>query len=105
MSSETKNYTYDNSGRLIKEYITLKYSDGETITRSIVYLYDESDVVGMAYTNNGSTEVYYFNKNTFGDVIEILDISGNIVVRNICLLFFKAQGRLLSALILFKYFF
>ena len=35
----------------------------------------------MLYTNGGTTGTYYFHKNPSGDVTEILDNSGNIVVK------------------------
>lgn len=70
-------YNYDNSGRLLREYCTEKYISGTTTTREFVYLYDESSMVGVLYSYNGSTPVpYYYHKNLQGDVIAIYDASG-----------------------------
>ncbi len=81
MTSRTSDYTYDTHGRLIEETKTLKFNNGENIVRNMVYLYDESDVVGMIYTVDGVSNTYYFRKNPRGDVTEILDNSGATVVR------------------------
>lgn len=70
-------YNYDNSGRLLREYCTEKYISGTTTAREFVYLYDESSMVGVLYSYNGSTPVpYYYHRNLQGDVIAIYDASG-----------------------------
>ena len=70
-------YNYDNSGRLLREYCTEKYISGTTTTREFTYLYDESSIVGVLYSYNGSTPVpYYYHRNLQGDVIAIYDASG-----------------------------
>ena len=52
-----------------------------TITRTISYLYEGSEIVGLIY-NNGSTAVpYYYDKNPSGDVVAILDSTGTAVVK------------------------
>lgn len=72
-------YNYDNSGRLLREYCTEKYISGTTTTREFTYLYDESSIVGVLYSYNGSTPTpYYYHRNLQGDVIAIYDASGNV---------------------------
>ena len=82
MSSCTTDYEYDLHGRLLAETRTLVYHGGTTITKKFVFLYEESEKVGIIYTNSGGTEAYYYyDKNPRGDVIGILDNSGNTVVK------------------------
>ena len=82
MSSCTTDYEYDLHGRLLAETRTLVYHGGTTITKKFVFLYEESEKVGIIYTNSGGTKAYYYyDKNPRGDVIGILDNSGNIVVK------------------------
>lgn len=70
-------YNYDNSGRLLREYCTEKYISGTTNKREFIYLYDESGIIGVLYSYNGSTPVpYYYHRNLQGDVIAIYDASG-----------------------------
>ena len=74
----TKDYTYDHSGRLICEDISKTlYLEG-TESSKIVYLYDESGIVGMQYSNDttATTNTYYFLRNLQGDVIAIYDTNG-----------------------------
>ena len=75
-SRVTTNYTYDLGGRLIKESATEVYSDLSNSTRESVYLYDENSIVGVDFTQNGSTSTYYFDRNIKGDVIGIYNASG-----------------------------
>ena len=76
-----KQYFYDHSGRLMAEKTAkTHYNAGET-TESIVFLYDESGMVGMEYTAGGTTKLYYFQRNLQGDVTAIYDTSGNMVAR------------------------
>ena len=75
-------YTYDNSGRLLREYCTGAYTftGGFSYTREFIYLYDESGIVGVLYSYNGAArKSYFFHKNLQGDVIAICDESGNVV--------------------------
>ena len=78
VTAYTKDYTYDHSGRLICEtiYKTL-YGIGNESSK-IVYLYDESGIVGMQYSNDttATTNTYYFLRNLQGDVIAIYDTNG-----------------------------
>ena len=53
-------YNYDNSGRLLREYCTEKYISGTTNKREFIYLYDESGMIGVLYSYNGSTPVPYY---------------------------------------------
>ena len=70
-------YNYDNSGRLLREYCTEKYISGTTNKREFIYLYDESSIVGVLYSYNGSSPTpYYYHRNLQGDVIAIYDASG-----------------------------
>ena len=76
-------YTYDSSGRLVRETLTeTKTSDGgSSITREFVYLYDESGVIGFMFGSSLSNlNPYYFQKNIFGDVIAIYSQTGNKLV-------------------------
>ena len=57
-------YTYASDGRLIKESTGLEY------------LYDESGIAGVIH--NGTT--YLYRKNGQGDIIGLIDNTGNVVV-------------------------
>ena len=78
-SSVTNNYTYDNNGRLIRELRTEQSSSGTVHTmQEFVYMYDESGIIGVMYSINGSTlQPYYYHRNLQGDVIAIYDANGN----------------------------
>ncbi len=60
---------------------TMKFNDGLTIIKKFVFLYEESEIVGVIFTNSSGTGTYYYDKNPRGDVIGILDNSGNTVVK------------------------
>ena len=76
----TKAYSYDHSGRLISESITEeRYGEG-SVYSNIVFLYDESSMVGFEYTTAAGTNIYYYLRNLQGDVIGIYDSYGNKVV-------------------------
>ena len=81
--TETRDYTYDNSGRLIREYYTNQFTysgAGAPTTKEFIFLYDESGIVGVRYINNGaSTTDYYYVKNQQGDVTAIVDTNGNLI--------------------------
>ena len=70
------NYTYDTSGRLIRENLTETYNDFTSVTRDILYLYDESGIVGAVQTYNTTIETFYFDRNIKGNVIGIYNASG-----------------------------
>ena len=63
--STTNNFTYDMSGNLIKE------------SRGVEYYYDAEGVCGMKYDE----EMYFYRKDVFGNITEILDSDGAVVVR------------------------
>ena len=72
----TKQYRYDQSGRLITELINeTRYGEGE-VSKSLKYLYDESGMIGVQYTNGANTNTYYYLRNLQGDVIGIYNTSG-----------------------------
>ena len=73
----TSEYTYDHSGRLIREFTTDYFTESASETRELVFLYDESSMVGFTYSKNGATATsYYYQRNLFGDVVAIYNTSG-----------------------------
>ena len=73
-------YDYDNSGRLVREYCTEKYISGTTTKRELIYLYDESGIIGVMYSLNGATATpYFYRRNLQGDVTAIYNSSGTKV--------------------------
>ena len=77
----TKTYDYDHNGRLVREKIVQKHILEVTSTREIIYLYDESGMIGFTYSLNGATpQIYYYRRNLLGDVIGIYNTSGTKVV-------------------------
>ena len=83
LTNSSKQYFYDHSGRLIAETCTRTYNGAASETENIVYLYDESGIIGMVYTLNGATATYYFHRNLLGDVLGIYDTSGTMVAKYI----------------------
>ena len=72
------NYSYDESGRLIREFCTTHYDDGTDSTREFIFLYDESGIIGTMYSLNGAVaQPYYYRRNAQGDVIAIYDQYGS----------------------------
>ena len=45
-------------------------------TTEKIYLYDESGVIGMIYTADGTSTAYYFRRNLYGDVVAIYNRKG-----------------------------
>ena len=77
----TSTYDYDHSGRLIREISTDYFTESASETRELVFLYDESGMVGFTYSLNGATPTsYYYQRNLLGDVIGIYNTSGTKVV-------------------------
>ena len=75
-----RKYNYDNSGRLISETINKTlYGEGESY-EELIYLYDESGIIGVQYTNGSDTDVYYYRRNIQGDVVAIYNTAGTKVV-------------------------
>ena len=75
-------YDYDNSGRLIRELISERftYTGGSSATRELVYLYDESGVIGVIHYVNGTLQgTYYYRRNLQGDVVGIYKANGELV--------------------------
>ena len=86
-TSYIHNYLLDGT-KILKETVTITTIGGGT-TYDLHYVYDESgNVVGLHYNN----KPYYFQKNLQGDVIRILDYSGNAVVEYT----YDAWGKVLS---------
>ena len=80
MISSSTNYTYDASGRLIREQYTEIFNDLSSNSREIIYLYDENGVIGVMYSYNGSTSAaYFYRRNLQGDVTAIYNREGNRV--------------------------
>ena len=77
VTGSTTTYTYDHSGRLIREYCTERYYASSNVTREFIYLYDETGIVGAMYSYNGGTaQPYYYHRNQRGDVVAIYDSNG-----------------------------
>ena len=75
-----KKFHYDQSGRLIAENSVNRYYNEMDETDHIVYLYDESGIIGMEYTaTSGATNTYYFQRNIQGDVVAIYNTNGKKV--------------------------
>ena len=71
---------YNHAGRLIAEVINgEKYGIG-SYSETLRYLYDDSSIVGVQYTNGANINDYYFLRNLQGDVIAIYDANGAKVV-------------------------
>ena len=71
------NYDYDHSGRLIREISTEYFTESASETVELIFLYDESGMVGFMHSRDGSTpQAYYYQRNLQGDVVAIYDTSG-----------------------------
>ena len=74
----TSEYTYDHSGRLVRELITDYFTESASVEKELIFLYDESGMIGVMYSYNGSTPTtYYYQRNLQGDVVAIYDTNGN----------------------------
>ena len=80
LMSYHKNFHYDQFGRLVYESKTNRYYGEDDLTEKIVYLYDESGMIGMVFTTElGATSTYYYHRNLLGDVVGIYNTSGTKV--------------------------
>ena len=75
ISKGNVSFTYDNDGRLIKQ------SDG------LEFIYDASGVIGVRYSTVEDEETvtndYFYRKDAQGNIIAILDSTGDVVVKYI----------------------
>ena len=81
--SYAKKFYYDHAGRLMFETKSTNLQGAGEENYKIAYLYDESSMIGMEYTKNNQSTLYYFQRNLQGDVIGIYDTNGNLKVRYI----------------------
>ena len=81
VTAYNKKYYYDAFGRLTLETNTKTLYGEGTQSSEIVYLYDDSSVIGIEYTALDETNTYYFRRNLQGDVVGIYDTSGNFKVK------------------------
>lgn len=81
LTGSDKTYYYDHAGRLISETVSKTYYGADSTSESIVFLYDESGIVGMVHTVGDTASTYYFHRNLLGDVVAIYDTSGNMVAK------------------------
>ena len=80
LTSYSHTFRYDQSGRLICESKTSQYYGEGSSNEQIVYLYDETGIIGMVHTTeSGTTTAYYFQRNLLGDVIGIYTTGGTKV--------------------------
>ncbi len=52
-----------------------------TETGDLSFLYEGSEIVGFVLSTVNSTNTYYYDKNPWGDIVALLDNSGNAVVK------------------------
>ena len=69
-------FCYDQSGRPIYEKTTSQYYGEGSVSEKIMFLYDESGIIGMTLEGTSAVGAYYFQRNLLGDVIGIYDTSG-----------------------------
>ena len=81
VTAYSKKYFYDHAGRLIAETTTKTLYNVGTSTEKIVFLYDESGIVGMEYSVGNDMNIYYFQRNLQGDVVGIFDTAGGLVAK------------------------
>ena len=81
VTAYNKKYYYDHAGRLVAEETSKTIQGTGTVTERIVFLYDESSVIGMEHTSGGVSTRYYFQRNLLGDVQAIVNTNGTVVAR------------------------
>ena len=74
-------YEYDNQGRLLFETTNITYYSDGYDQKKVEYIYDQNSIIGMRYTHGTSSELYYFNRNIFGDVTEMYNTLGAVVAQ------------------------
>ena len=75
-------YEYNSNGNVTSVKTKTKtIHDEGTASSEIVYLYDESSMIGMLYTTLGVTKFCYFQRNLQGDVVGIYDENGTPKVK------------------------
>ena len=82
-------YAYDGNGMRYEKVVdgvkTNYYYDGSQLLMEstngarIWYIYGVTGIEGMIVEGGSQSIVYYFDKNTLGDIVAIRDLSGNIV--------------------------
>ena len=65
ISKNNINFTYDSDNRLIKQ------------SNGLEFFYDNTGVAGFIYQSN----IYIYRKNLLGDITDIIDNNGNIIVK------------------------
>ena len=93
MNGKEFSYSYDGNGMRFRKQInnvtTEYYYNGTQLLMEnrkngggrIYYIYDVTGIEGMIVEGEYQDSVYYFDKNTLGDVIAIRNGSGNVVAR------------------------
>ena len=76
LTAYSKKFSYDHGGRLICETNSRTYYQEGGDSYEIVYLYDDTGIVGMVYTANNTQSAYYFQRNLMGDIVAIYDTVG-----------------------------
>ena len=89
MNGKNFSYRYDGNGmryeKVVKGTKTQYYYDGTQLLieskngKRTWYIYGATGIEGMIREENYGESVYYFDKNTLGDIVAIRDLSGNVV--------------------------
>ena len=89
MNGNSFSYTYDGNGMRYKKKVngtnTYYYYNGTQLLMEskdedrIYYIYGATGIEGMMYKTRYTETMYYFDKNTLGDIVAIRDSNGNIV--------------------------
>lgn len=96
-------YNYDQSGRLVREIISDDYSVSASTIRELIFLYDESGMIGVTFTDNSGFKNYYFLRNLQGDVIAIYNSSGELAVEYVYDAFGNCQMKNVYDSVIAKY--
>ena len=91
MNGKSFSYDYDGNGmrfmKTVNGTTTSYYYDGAQLLmeskngKRTWYIYGVTGIEGMIIEGGYYDSVYYFDKNTLGDIVAIRDESGNIVAR------------------------